>query len=113
MNEIDELLAKLPADQKRVLEQIRGLIMKTVPDATEGVSYGMPGFKYKGKYLIAYWGFKDHMSIFPGSGAIDHFAKELSGYVVSKGTIQFTENTMLPDSLIVGILRHRVKDIES
>lgn len=112
MNEIDELLAKLPADQKRVLEQIRKLVIKTVPDATEGVSYGMPGFKYKGKYLVAYWGFKDHMSIFPGAGAIDHFAKELSGYVVSKGTIQFTENTMLPDSLIIDILRHRVKDIE-
>ena len=100
MNEIDTYLEGINDSQREALQGIRKFIKKLVPEATEGISYGMPVFKYKTKYLIGYCGFKDHMSIFPGSEAIEALKDKLAGYKTSKGTVQFTKDVSIPDDLL-------------
>lgn len=56
--------------QKEALQRVCRIIRQATPTAEEVITYGMPGFKYQKKYLIAFAGFKDHMSIFPGARAI-------------------------------------------
>jgi uncharacterized protein YdhG (YjbR/CyaY superfamily) len=60
----------------------------------------MPGYKYKGKYLISFGAFKNHMSIFPGANATAELERELAAYRQSKGTIQFTNEHPLSDKVI-------------
>lgn len=112
MKAVDTYLANVLEPQKTELERIRVFINKVIPDVEEVITYGMPGFKYKKKYLIAYAPFKGHMSIFPGGEAVTAFATELAGFKTSKGTIQFTIEKPLPDDLLKKIVLQRRQDID-
>lgn len=110
---MDNYLNSVTKPQKTELKRLQNIIAKTVPEAIEVISYGMPGYKYKGKYLITFGAFKNHLSVFPGSHAIDALQKELSEYKQSKGTVQFTIDKPLPESLIKQIVEIRKADIEN
>ena len=65
VNTVEEYLAGVPEPQRSTLEKLRAMIRAAAPkEATEGISYGMPAFKYKGG-LVAYASFKCHCSFFP------------------------------------------------
>lgn len=113
MSAIDDLLQKTPEAQHAALQKIRESIHVQVPEAEEVMTYGMPGFKYKGKYLIAFAAFKDHMSIFPGAEVTTLFKSELAGYKTSKGTIQFSVDKPLPPELLQKIITHCVERIDA
>jgi len=113
MSVVDTYLNELPAPQRKELERIRKIVRKYYPEAREAISYGMPAFKYDGKYLVAYWAFKEHMSLFPTNGPIEALQSKLSDYTTSKGTIQFTLKKPLPEPLIAEILQARVRTILS
>ncbi|MDQ5943844.1 MAG: hypothetical protein QG675_612 [Patescibacteria group bacterium] len=112
MNEVDKYLSDLGSEEKTELQRIRKVVIDMVPDAEEMISYGMPIFKYHKKYLIGYSAFKNHMSIFPGSGPIDSLKSELKDYKVSKGTIQFTLDKPIPEEIIRKIIKHRIREID-
>lgn len=84
-----------------------------VPDATEGVSYGMPAFIYRGQPLLAVRAAKTHLAVYPFSGSVvDLVADQLVGYSLSRGTIRFTEDRPLPDGVLASILDLRIREIE-
>ncbi len=112
MSVIDNYLAKIPADQRTELERVRTIIMKTAPEAEDTIGYGMPVLKYHGKYLIGFAPFKQHMSIFPGAGAVEALKDQLTTYTLSKGTVQFTLEKPLPEPLLRAIVQWRVHDID-
>jgi uncharacterized protein YdhG (YjbR/CyaY superfamily) len=113
MSVVDVYISELPAPQQAELERIRRIVRKYYPEAREAISYGMPAFKYQGKYLVAYWAFKDHLSLFPTGGPVEALQAKLTDYSTSKGTIQFTLKKPLPETLIVEILQERVRTIVS
>ncbi len=112
MSVVDDYLSKLSEPEKAALERVRQIVHTMVPEAEEYISYGMPAFKYKGKYLVGFCEFKAHLSLFPTSGPIEALKEKLKGFKVSKGTIQFTLEHPLPESLIKDIILHRVADID-
>ena len=113
MSEVDEYLASIPAAEKKELERVRKIIKKAAPEAVELISYGMPGFKLKNKYLIGYAAFKHHMSIFPGGGSREALADQLKSYKQAKGTIQFTHDHPITDDLLTEIVKLRIADIDA
>lgn len=113
MTVIDDMLSKVEPSQRTELERIRQLIKRICPDAKEVMTYGMPGFKYKDKYLISFGAFKDHLSIFPGAELIETLKGKLKPYRLSKGTIQFTHDTPIPDALLTEIIELCVSRIDS
>lgn len=112
MNIVDEYMAKLAEPQKTELSKLTDLVKNIAPDAKQVITYGMPGFKYKNKYLISFGVFKNHMSIFPGAGAIDYYNAELAEYKISKGTIQFTAEKPISKDLFENIVKHRINEID-
>ena len=112
MPSIDTYLHSLPSDYQKELQRIRKLIHVTVPDVTETFSYAMPAFTYHKKPLMYFAAFKNHLSIFPTSLPIESLKDELAAYKVSKGTIQFTLEKPLPDSLIKKLLQIRIAAID-
>jgi uncharacterized protein YdhG (YjbR/CyaY superfamily) len=111
MSVIDEYLKGLSEPQRQALEHVRQIVHKTAAEAVEVITYGMPGFKYKGKYLISFGAFKDHLSVFPGAEPIDSLKAQLKDYKLSKGTIQFTLEHPLPDAVIKELVRGSVARI--
>ena len=107
---IDEYISLQPDAAKEMLEAMRQIINAVVPDAEETISYGMPAFKYHGKMLVYFAGFKKHCSLFPAnSSLIDAMEDELKTYRTSKGTIQFELGKRLPIALIKKIVKARAK----
>lgn len=106
---MDDYLARVPEPARGTLEKIRAIIRSAAPaEATEGISYGMPAFRYNGA-LVAFAAFKDHCSFFPmGSSALEAFRDELKKYSTSKGTIRFPVDKPLPAGLVKKIVKARV-----
>jgi len=113
MSVIDDYLDRFSGSEKAELEKIRSIVVKTVPEAEEVITYGMPGFKYKGKYLIAFSAFRDHIGLFPTSGPIETLNHKLTNFKTSKGGIQFTPAKPIPESLVKDILITRMNEISN
>ncbi|HEX7259820.1 MAG TPA: DUF1801 domain-containing protein [Candidatus Saccharimonadia bacterium] len=111
MSVIDEYLNNVSASHKTELERIRSIIHKTVPEAEEVISYGIPAFKYHKKYLIGFAAFKTHMSVFPGSEPVAAVKEKLANFRLSKGTIQFTKEHPIPEPILKEIIEHSRKRI--
>ena len=107
----DEYLAALDDPEREALQRVREIVKDEIPEVEERITYGMPGFNYEGKYLMAYAPFKDHLSVFPGAAAIAG-ARGLENFKVSKGTVQFTLENELPDSLIRELVFLRKREID-
>jgi len=113
MSEIDDYLIKFEGPEKAELVELRSIVHATVPEAKEVITYSMPGFKYKNKYLVAFNIFKDHIGLFPTSGPIETLKDKLADFDTSKGGIQFTVKKPIPETLIKEILLARVAEINN
>jgi len=112
-SDVDKYLAGVAEPARSTLNRVRAVIRSVVPaEATEGISYGMPAFRYKGG-LIGYAAFKDHCSLFPMSAAlIDELEDELGKYRTSKGTLQFPLDKPFPAALLKKLVKARVAQNE-
>lgn len=109
---VDEYMKMLPADVRTALEKLRAQIKAAAPKAKEGISYGMPAYKYKGA-LVYFAAFKNHCSFFPGSSSILANKEGLKDFRITKGTIQFTLEKPIPAALIKSIVKERVLENET
>lgn len=110
--QVDAYLAKVPEDHRAALQTLRETIAAAAPEAVEFISYGIPGFKYRGKGLAWYANFKAHCSFFPG-GTAQNYRDELAGHRLSKGTIQFTPDHPISADLVQRIVRDRIAEIDA
>jgi uncharacterized protein YdhG (YjbR/CyaY superfamily) len=108
VNTIDSYNCAFPHDVYDILEKLRQTIKKAAPDAKEAIAYGIPTFKLNGN-LVHFGGYKNHVSFYPGSEAIEIFKKELAEYECSKGTIKFPLGKPIPYALVAEITKYRVK----
>lgn len=111
---IDNFLAELPPERRAWLETLRQTIQAAAPEAVEWFSYGMPGFKYRGKPLAYYSAWKNHYGYYAASGQIIAAnAAALKGLVAAKGTIQFPLEKPLPVGLIEKMVKARRAEIDA
>jgi len=109
---VDEYLKGVPEPARSTLMQVRAIIRKVVPpEATEGISYGIPTFKYRGM-LMSYAAFSSHCSLFPGAGPITEFRNELKPFPTAKGTIRFPSTNPLSAKLLKKIVQSRIAENE-
>lgn len=106
---VDEYIAAAAPSVKEYLERLRSAVKQAAPQADEVISYEMPAYKQNG-ILIYFGGFTKHVSLFPGSEAIETFKDELADYKTAKGTIRFSLDKPLPIVLIKKIIKLRVKE---
>ena len=107
----DAYLAALPADQARVLADLRAVIAAHLPQAVECISYAMPAFRI-GAVVGGYAGFRRHCGFYPFSGSvIGLFASELAHWKTSPSGVLFTPDNPLPADLVARILDTRLAEI--
>ena len=59
----DRYFAEQPADKAALLEKLRALVNKAVPDADVSIKWGVPFYQRNGKNVCALAAFKDHVGI--------------------------------------------------
>ena len=108
---VESYVKGLTGESRAAIQKLRETIAAVVPQAEEGITYSMPGFKLGGKGLVSYAAFKDHYSFFPmSSKAIDAHRDELGSRVTGKGTIQLEYGRPLPTALVKSVVRTRLAE---
>lgn len=104
-----EYLRMFPKDIQIKLKEIHAIIKKAAPKAQERISYQMPTFYQDGP--VAYFaGYKKHIGFYPTPSAIEHFKKDLSNYVFSKGAVQFSLDQRIPIGLVTKMVKFKLKE---
>jgi uncharacterized protein YdhG (YjbR/CyaY superfamily) len=110
---VDDYLAAAPTDKRAALLKLRKTIKAAAPKASEGISYGIVGFKIRRKPVVYFGYWQAHYALYGmGSRVTAAHAAELKDYVLSKGTIQFPAGKPLPYRLVTKLVKARVAEIE-
>ncbi|WP_173922951.1 iron chaperone [Agromyces sp. Marseille-P2726] len=113
MGELTDYIASLDDPEQGIIEHIRARAITLVPEAVEGMSYGMPALRYRDSPLVSVMSAKGHIGLYPFSPAVvAAVSDELDGYSWSKGTIRFTPEHTLPDALVDRIVLLRRDEID-
>lgn len=106
--DIDEYIARFPADVRAILEKVRTTIRKAAPEAKEVISYQMPAFKQHG-ILVYFAAWKEHIGLYPPISGDKALEKAVARYAGPKGNLQFPLDRPIPYDLIERIVKLRVK----
>jgi uncharacterized protein YdhG (YjbR/CyaY superfamily) len=109
--DIEEYIAGFPSDVQELLEKVRKTIRKAAPGVEEKISYQIPTFTLKGRYLVYFAAYKKHIGLYPAPRGVEEFKEELSAYEGGKGTVRFPFDKPIPFDLIRRIVKFRVKEV--
>jgi uncharacterized protein YdhG (YjbR/CyaY superfamily) len=115
--EIDDYLAAVEEPKRATLQCLRRMILEVVPEAVEGMSYGLPAFRVRGHVIAGFAAFKNHLSYLPHSGSVlPVLADEVAPYQTSKGALRFPIDSPLPQRLVehlVGVRMAQALPVDS
>jgi uncharacterized protein YdhG (YjbR/CyaY superfamily) len=106
-NLVDLYIAEFAVNVQQQLQKLRKIILETVPNAEEIISYKMPAYKVH-ECLVYFAGYKNHIGFYPTGSGIAAFEHELGNYKYSKGAVQFPIDKELPRDLIVSMVQYRL-----
>jgi uncharacterized protein YdhG (YjbR/CyaY superfamily) len=110
--EVDRYLAALDEPNRSTLEALRTSILEVVPEAEQGISYGMPAFMVGGKTVAGFAAFKNHLSYLPHSGSVlSSLGDEVAPYETSKGALRFAVDKSLPKRLVKKLVATRMREL--
>jgi uncharacterized protein YdhG (YjbR/CyaY superfamily) len=108
--EIDQYLDALEEPKRATLARLRQTILDILPDAEQGISYGVPAFMVRGKTIAGFAAFKNHLSYLPHSGSVfPQLKDELRGYSTSSGALRFGIEQPLPVPLVEKLIAVRLQ----
>ena len=102
---VDEYLARLSPAERKQYQRIRKIVHGLVPDVEETISYEIPTFKHRGRYVLYFAAAKNHLSVYPTAGVVES-AKG------TKGTYRFTVDDPVPEDVVKKIVQARLAVID-
>lgn len=112
-NEVESYVASLAEPERSRVAEIYSTARSLVPDAVEGVSYGMPALLYKGKGLLAVMNTKNHIGVYPFANLAELDPTAVTaGLETTKGSIHLRAGQVLPSGLLERMLLRRVARID-
>ena len=107
---VAEYIQAAPPEARGKLQEIRAVLKKVAPNATEALKWGSPVFEEE-RILFSYSAHKSHLNFSPTGPALEPFKEELAKYKTGKDTIQFPYDKPLPKALIRKIAAYRLKQV--
>lgn len=103
---VDEFVKEAPAVARPVLEQIRVIIKKAVPEAEETMGYGKPYYKYHG-WMTGVTLYTKHLGIEIWGGLSSDDRKELEemGYKTGSKNFQVLYDQEIPKATLVRLVQ--------
>lgn len=107
---VNEYIDAAPKEAQEKLRELRALLKKVAPKASEKLKWGYPVFEEK-RILFSYSAHKTHLNFMPTGPSMAPFKKELEQYKTGQDTIQFAYDKPLPKQLIQKIAAFRAKEV--
>ncbi len=96
---IDDYLASASPLAKPILEEMRRIIHRKVPNAQEAIGYQMPAFKL-GRTFIYFAAFKKHIGVYPPVTGDKSLIDATARFRNEKGNLAFPLDQSIPFELI-------------
>ena len=105
---VDAYIASTPKEVRGKLNELRSIIRKAAPNATESISYGMPYYSYKGR-LVYFRLAKAHIGLYVPTPVLEELKDELGNYYATKATMHLPLDKKLPAALIGKVVKARMR----
>ena len=113
MSELSDYLDTLAEPDRTAISTVYARARALVPEAEDGVGYGMPALRYRGKPLLSVRQARDHIGLYPfRPAAIDAVRDDLAGFSLSKGTVRFSAAHPLPEDVLDRLILTRKAEID-
>lgn len=113
---IDDYISQQSDQAKILLQSLRDIIRKTVPETVEKADSKVPTFTLipgtKPEIQIMIAAYARYVSFYPFETTVAHFEQELGDFELGKGTVKFFYNKALPETLIKKMILYRKKEIQ-
>jgi len=103
-------IESFPEETRILLNQFRKLLFTLAPDAEEKISYGMPGYYLKGKPLVYFAAYKNHIGFYATPTGHEKFSIQLAAYKQGKSSVQFPLQQPIPWKLVADIIKFRISE---
>lgn len=107
---VDEYIDAAPQKAQEMLREIRAILKKVAPHATEALKWGSPVLEEK-RILFSYSAHKSHLNFTPTRSTLEAFKEELAAYKTGRDTIQLPYDKPLQKALIQKIAAYRAKEV--
>ena len=107
---VDDYIAAAPEPARSKLVQLRNAVKAVASKAEEGISYGMPYYKYH-RALAGFAAYKNHIGLY--GSLTEEQRHAFRNYDTAKGSIRFPLDEPLPITLIKKLIKERVKNNEA
>src|SRR5215472_11176196 len=109
---VDGYIDSFPKNVGLILEKIRATVRREAPEAVESISYQIPTFKLKGKKLVYFGGWKDHIGFYSIPRGDKAFREQVAPFETEKGALKFPIDKPFPYDLLKRLVAFRVIEIE-
>ncbi len=109
--DVDSYIAGSSEEARPILDEIRNIIVSTVPEAEESISWNVPFYRYHGE-LVGFAAYKNHVSFGFGADVLQNEDRNLleeKGYVIRKGTMQIKFGQQVPADAIKKLLNAKTR----
>lgn len=110
---VSEYLAQFDGEALARIDRVRDVVVDSAPKADEALSYGMIGWKLRGRPLIYVGGFSKHTGLYATPSGHEAFTSEFAPYTQGKGSVQFPLDEPFPIDLIRRVIEYRVREVEN
>jgi len=115
MAEIDDYLARLDEEDATIISHAFATARSLVPDAEDGVSYGMPALIFSSRPLLSVMRAKGHFGLYPYSAVVVAAVVEtigpVEGLTSAKGTVRLPLGAPIPDIVVSQLVLARQEEI--
>lgn len=101
-NTVDDYIERFPVETQKILQKLRAISKKVIPNMEEKISYGVPTMTYNGKYVVYFAAYKNHIGVYP---VLTKSTKELEKYRTGKGTYQFPLDKPIPYDIFEKVVK--------
>lgn len=111
---VEEYIASAPAHARPTLERLRKAILSAVPEAQEGISWGVPFYRHHG-LLAGFAAYERHASFGLAFVLPESIRQRLEklGYRTGKKTFQIRYDQDVPTSIVEALVKSKATENES
>ena len=102
-----------PVKHRALLLGVSAMIKKLVPGVNEKIGYGIPVYSTEHGMIMGLGSWAKHCAVYGMNDSLtSQFARELTGFETSRGTIRFTVEKPIPAPLLKKMILARVAQAE-
>lgn len=110
MMNFEQYLETQSTENRYWLESLNNFIKLNYPGTSFSLSYQIPTYYLKKKFMIHFAVYKNHIGLYPGPKTLLKHHDLLTGYRNSKGAIQVPKIEPLPFELIKTLIESNLND---